>query len=455
MAIPLRGWARPRSAAARLAACEQLIGHNFNNLDLLRQALDSRELVSRRLAVIGDRAVETHLAHRWWEKKDLDSAQWQEMRVTVLCNENLSNVGFRMGINECTTPDSCDRSMTTRMATTIEAVLAAVWVDTNRDAAALDKVIDRLGLTHILLDAGTPRAWLYAPITSSRTLSRRFFSGHHLALTKALSQLEQIMIPPRVVTSEEVRLVFNEPSIKQEIEPESSEAQKPGQASSSTWDRLKYIWVGNDAISQLSRQISPRTQPKSKSPVDPEQPERNEGVRLATDDVVHASLLKDQGTERSAPSDVDVKEGGQGFLQSAHDENSLLMERAPKNEEISKGAPINASSEASDTRKLQVKDLDSSSADVAGTDVRASLKKSSENVILTNAQGVPERDSGTQNDVNAREQERLDMVQALEKRISKLSKKQSAKPNDTRLEILNETMARLEALKENTVEHHQ
>ncbi|KUI65522.1 Ribonuclease 3 [Cytospora mali] len=452
MAIPLRGWARPRSVAARLAACEQLIGHNFNNLDLLKQALDSRESVSRRLAILGDRVVETHLAHRWWEKKDLDSAQWQEMRITVLCNQNLSNVGFRTGINECTIPDSCDRSMTTRMATTTEAVLAAVWVDTNRDAAALDKVIDRLGLTHILLDAGTPRAWLYAPITSRRTLSRRFFSGHHLALTKVLSQLEQVMTPPRVFTGEKVRLAFNESSIKKEIESENSEAQKPDQASSSTWDRLKYIWVGNDAMSQLSRQ---RTQPKSESPMDSEQPESNEGINLATDDVVHASLPEDQRTERSAPSDVDVKEGGQGLLQSAHDEDCLLMERAPKNEGISKAAPSNASSDASDTKKSQVKDLDSSSAHVAGTDVQASLKKSSENVILTNAQGVPEGDSSTQNDANARGQERLELVQALEKRIQKLSKKQSAKPNDTRLEILNETMARLEALKENTVEHYQ
>lgn len=171
--------------AARLAACEQLIGHNFKNLDLLRQALESRGGASRRLAVLGDCVVETHLAHRWWNKKDLTGPQWNELTSSLVSNENLGNLGFRMGIDKCTLPDSCDSRATYRMATAVEALMAAVWLDTDRDPAALESVIDRFGLTHQMLDAGTARAWVYSPVTTSRTLPRYFFYGRHLALLNA------------------------------------------------------------------------------------------------------------------------------------------------------------------------------------------------------------------------------------------------------------------------------
>ncbi|ROV88302.1 hypothetical protein VMCG_10485 [Cytospora schulzeri] len=449
MTIPLRGWARPRSAAARLAACEQLIGHNFNNLDLLKQALDSRDSLSRRLAIVGDCAVETHLVHRWWKKKDLSGTQWNELRTSVLCNENLSNVGFRMGINKCTLPDPCDTDMKTRMATTIEAVLAAVWLDTNRDAAALERVIDRLGLTHTLLDAGTTRAWLYSAITSSHRLPRYFFSGHHISLIQALSELKQPMIPPRDLASGNARPAAGQASPKQKAEQKRSEAPKTVPTGSRNEIEQLYMNIENDAMSQLSRQVLPSEQPGSKHLSDGvKHPKSNLSVERGKDGALQASVPRAQGAEYLASSGTDAKKSDQDAKQNMHDEGPLFRAKGPKSKEsVRLDPPGNMKSDPSKTKGLRVQEMGPKPHEETGTGGTTSSEKGSRKVVTVNqGQKPPEGDpksSGAQDDEAAREQE----IQVLEKRIRRMSEKQSTNPNPSRLEELNKAVVQLDALK--------
>lgn len=457
MTIPLRGWARPRSAAARLAACEQLIGHEFANLDLLKQALDSRGSLSRRLAILGDRAVENHLAHRWWEKKDLSSLQWTELRASVLCNENLSKVGFRMGISECTIPDSCDTGMKTRMATTIEAVLAAVWLDTNCDAAAFEKVINRLGLTHPLLDAGTRRAWLHGPITSSRRLPRYFFSGHHISLVRALSELEQSINPARGSASESTRLIVGEASPKQETEPKRSAAQKTASPDSRTEAEQLYMDIEKDTMSQLSRQVLPDKQPSPKaSSHDDKHPGANRGIERAKEDAVQALSPRDQGAENMASSGMDVLKRRQDAKpQKVHDEGPLFRAKGPKVEEttVERDFLGDAKSDPNRMKKLRVQELEPSAHRNTATggginSVEGSRKDVAVHQGQQPSEGNPTENASAQDDGAAREQQ----IRLLEVRMQRLSKRQSANPNQARLEALDELVARIQALKDNTVE---
>lgn len=457
MTIPLRGWARPRSAAARLAACEQLIGHEFNNLDLLKQALDSRGSLSRRLAILGDRAVENHLAHRWWEKKDLSSLQWNELRASVLCNENLSKVGFRMGISECTIPDSCDTGMKTRMATTIEAVLAAVWLDTNCDAAAFEKVINRLGLTHPLLDAGTRRAWLHGPITSSRRLPRCFFSGHHISLVRALSELEQSMNPPRGSASESARLVIGEASPKRETEPKRSEFQKTASPDSRTEVEQSYMEIEEGTMSQLSQQVLPSKQPSPKvSSCDDKHPGANRSIERAKDNAVQAPLPREQGTENLESSGIDARKSKQDAKpQKVHDEGPLFRAKGPKIEEttVERDPPDNAKSDPNRMKKLRVQEPEPSAHRNTGTGGGVNPEQGSKKDVAVYqeqqpSEGNPTEDASAQDDEAAREQQ----IRVLEMRMQRLSRRQSANPNQARLEALDELIARIQALKENTVE---
>jgi hypothetical protein len=440
-----------------LAACEQLIGHEFNNLDLLKQALDSRGSLSRRLAILGDRAVENHLAHRWWEKKDLSSLQWNELRASVLCNENLSKVGFRMGISECTIPDSCGTDMKTRMATTIEAVLAAVWLDTNCDAAAFEKVINRLGLTHPLLDAGTRRAWLHGPITSSRRLPRCFFSGHHILLVRALSELEQSMNPPRGSASESARLIVGEASPKQETEPKRSEAQKIASPDSRTEVEQLYMEIEKDTMSQLSRQVLPSKQPSPKVPSDDDKhPGANRSIERAKDDAIQTRLPGEQGAENLASSGMDARKSKEDAKpQKVHDEGPLFRAKGPKVEEttVERDSPGDAKSDPNRMRKLRVQELEPCAHRSTGTGGGINSEEGSRKDVAVYqgqqpSEGNPTEDASAQDDEAAREQQ----IRVLEMRMQRLSKRQSANPNQARLEALDELIARIQALKENTVE---
>lgn len=79
---------------------------------------------------------------------------WTTIRNDVLGNTNLAAVGFRAGLDACVHLNPGTNNVSNKtMATTIEAILGAVHRDGGD--AALEKVMERLGLTHALLEAVT------------------------------------------------------------------------------------------------------------------------------------------------------------------------------------------------------------------------------------------------------------------------------------------------------------
>lgn len=180
---------------ARVETCQRIIGYRFRNINLIEEALTPRASVNRRLALAGDRAADLQLVARWYGKTGhLTPSQWDMIKSALLGNTNLAQVGKRLRIQDCL-PNRCGSET---MATTVEAIIGAVWMDSKKDLAAVGSVMDRFGLTrHPLLPSPPPSpttTTTYHPpceIWSSRPLPDRFFTGHHLGLLQLLFRYGQ------------------------------------------------------------------------------------------------------------------------------------------------------------------------------------------------------------------------------------------------------------------------
>lgn len=170
---------------ARIETCQRIIGYRFKNQRYIREALTIHGSLHKRLALVGDRAADLQLVARWYDNKDhLERYQWTLMKAALLNNKRLAEVGLRLRIHECTL-SPCDNSAS--MATTIEAILGAVWYDSSHDFVVVSSLVDRLGLmNHALLRPAHTADQLLGDIRSSRSLPARFFVGHHLGLLQLL-----------------------------------------------------------------------------------------------------------------------------------------------------------------------------------------------------------------------------------------------------------------------------
>lgn len=182
---------RPRNQArnqARVETCQRIIGYRFKNINLIEEALTPKASFNQRLALAGDRAADLQLVARWYGNKgSLTPWQWDKIKGALLGNTNLAQVGKRLRIQDCL-PTRCTDD---KMATTVEAIIGAVWMDSEQDLAAVGSVMDRFGLTrHPLLPSHLPSPTTTdqppCEIRSSRLLPDRFFTGHHLGLLQLL-----------------------------------------------------------------------------------------------------------------------------------------------------------------------------------------------------------------------------------------------------------------------------
>ena len=220
----LRGWARSSSTAAKLATVEQIIGYRFKSAERLYEALDlekqtitlsngqersGRRPRNTRLALVGDSAAKFNFACQWYAR-DLNGIQWIRIHSEALCNDNLGDVGFAVGLDELTVPESTKNSYA--MASTVEAILGAVHLDGGEDA--LSRVMGRLGITHRLFDS-PERAWVHEPVRSRRNLPARFFLGHQWNMQKLLFNANPSLLP-RGVMGEVARLPLNEALLRRE-----------------------------------------------------------------------------------------------------------------------------------------------------------------------------------------------------------------------------------------------
>lgn len=189
---------RPRTqppTRARVETCQRIIGYRFRNIDLIEEALTLKASLNQRLAIAGDRAADLQLVARWYGKTGhLTPWQWDKIKGALLGNTNLAQVGKRLRIQDCL-PQPCSDE---NMATTVEAIIGAVWMDSEKDLAAVGSVMDRFGLTrHRLLPSPPPSPTTTTTdqppyeIWSSRPLPDRFFTGHHLGLLQLLFRYGQ------------------------------------------------------------------------------------------------------------------------------------------------------------------------------------------------------------------------------------------------------------------------
>jgi ribonuclease-3 len=149
----------------KIRACETIVRYQFNDKLACAKALSAYpsahfvqgavHMLQRndRMAVYGDVVAESYLCRRWLDS-GLSKAQWTTIVQDVLRNENLAAVGFAHGLDHCVVlhPGTAVVSPNT-MATTVEAILGAAHVDGGD--AALGHMMERLGLTHALLEAVT------------------------------------------------------------------------------------------------------------------------------------------------------------------------------------------------------------------------------------------------------------------------------------------------------------
>lgn len=115
MAVVARGWSRTASTAVKLATAERIIGYQFKDVGRLYEALDQYEHRSllpsgkvfkerrrnTRLALVGDSQARLYMAQKWYDQSDLAGADWSKINEATLSNQSLSQIGFRLGLDEC------------------------------------------------------------------------------------------------------------------------------------------------------------------------------------------------------------------------------------------------------------------------------------------------------------------------------------------------------------------
>lgn len=165
----------------RLEACEGSIGYTFTNKAHLVRAVNAsgnptmfqgqQVQENKALAVFGDVAMEAHLCRLWLAtdtskgKTALHSpcmitidiifrlAVWDSIRQSVLVNVNLARVGFEAGLNVHVQVYAFTAVSAKMMATTVEAIAGAAYLDGGEPAMVL--VMHTLGITDARLNDTT------------------------------------------------------------------------------------------------------------------------------------------------------------------------------------------------------------------------------------------------------------------------------------------------------------
>jgi ribonuclease-3 len=146
---------------AKVTRCEAIINHTFTNKALLLEALNAAGSsgISIRysnssytlakndaMAIVGDAQVEAIMASIWWKHGTRNLGHWTDIRRDNLSNKSgLAPVGRTWGLHACiiVNPGNTTASDGT-IATTMEAILGAVFLDAGRDE--LERVMRHLGI---------------------------------------------------------------------------------------------------------------------------------------------------------------------------------------------------------------------------------------------------------------------------------------------------------------------
>ncbi|KAJ5785507.1 uncharacterized protein N7503_010719 [Penicillium pulvis] len=136
--------------AERIRAVEAILGYEFNDKALLRKALEAAGATMARegnkpLALIGDAILRLVLYELHYE----DEASIHIMtkaQNTRATNENLAQIGFSLGIDAYIQLNPSSQGVVNErlMATTMEAIMGAVYLDSGKNAMTTRLVVIRL-----------------------------------------------------------------------------------------------------------------------------------------------------------------------------------------------------------------------------------------------------------------------------------------------------------------------
>ncbi|KAG9680772.1 hypothetical protein KCU95_g15282, partial [Aureobasidium melanogenum] len=102
---------------------------------------------NKRLAIVGDTAMALAIARPWYEKDDT-LGDWDSKRQRLLSNNNLARIAHETGFVECmvVNPRNPVQASTKLAANLVEAVIGAVWIDSNESIVAVRQAMEALGL---------------------------------------------------------------------------------------------------------------------------------------------------------------------------------------------------------------------------------------------------------------------------------------------------------------------
>ncbi|THX87720.1 hypothetical protein D6D05_02025 [Aureobasidium pullulans] len=102
---------------------------------------------NKRLAIVGDAAMASAIAGPWYEQDDTLGA-WDTKRQRLLSNANLARVAHETDLVGCmvVNPRNPVQASTKLAANLVEAVIGAVWLDSDESMSAVRQVMETLGL---------------------------------------------------------------------------------------------------------------------------------------------------------------------------------------------------------------------------------------------------------------------------------------------------------------------
>ncbi|KAF2803434.1 uncharacterized protein BDZ99DRAFT_512179 [Mytilinidion resinicola] len=96
-----------------------------------------KNIGNKQLALVGDAVLRLCVLDEWFST---------ESDTDVATNEHLKNVAKEWGLKEYIkeNPSQEDKEAKTTLASTVEGIIGAVWVDSDRDFGAVQRVIKKL-----------------------------------------------------------------------------------------------------------------------------------------------------------------------------------------------------------------------------------------------------------------------------------------------------------------------
>lgn len=129
---------------------ERLSGHRIGNDQLLLEALDTSGLgvpqANKRLALLGDRSMGLIVVDIWYPTGT--ERKIAQEYIARLQNDNLAALARKVGLESCVIPNpgSVGALPTSTLATSMEAVMAAIYLDADKDLEPVRKAMNAMDM---------------------------------------------------------------------------------------------------------------------------------------------------------------------------------------------------------------------------------------------------------------------------------------------------------------------